>query len=437
MGSHVKIFTYGCQMNDLDTQKMFSELARGGMVRTEDTREADVIIINTCSVRQKAYEKTLSNLGRLSSLKKRNPGLIIVVAGCVAQQEGAALVERMPHVDLVIGTHQLHRIRELIEKASREPAPIVVTDFSDAIPFMDLIPDGDFVTPGHRASINIMQGCNNFCSYCIVPYVRGRELSRDASRIIEEVQIHASRGVKEVFLLGQNVNSFDGGMSFPGLLREIDAIEGIERIRFTTSHPKDVSEELIACFGSLKTLCSHLHLPFQAGSNRVLKAMNRHYTKERYLDLIERLRQARPDIAFSADVMVGFPGETHEDFLQTLDIMERVRFDVLYSFRYSTRPGTRAASRLDDVPFEEKSERLYELQRRQKEITLENNRMRVGTCLDVLVDSVGTRCPGQVRGRSTHNTVVNLPGDESLVGTIVQVLVTRANANSLTGELAS
>ena len=340
----VKIFTYGCQMNDLDSRKLYSEFARFGFQPTEEDRLADVVIVNTCSVRQKAQEKALSSLGRLCILKKSKPGLVIAVAGCVAQQDGAALAERFPGVDIVIGTHQLHRLGALVAQVRLKRRLLVETDFDDCIPFMDTVPDKDFLTPPHRAYINIMQGCDNYCSYCIVPLVRGREISRDHAAVLDEVRLQAGRGVKEVFLLGQNVNSYAGGLSFPELLKEIHAVDGIERLRFTTSHPKDVSPSLIKCFADLPKLCSHLHLPFQAGSDSVLKAMNRNYTYASYLKLIEELRRARPDMAFSADVMVGFPGEGEQDFQRTLELIEAVRFDVLYSFKYSPRPGTAAAA---------------------------------------------------------------------------------------------
>lgn len=437
MNGRVKIFTYGCQMNDLDSQKMYSELARVGYLPTEETGDADVIVINTCSVRQKAYEKAFSNLGRLRAHKRRKPWLVVAVTGCVAQQEGHRMGERMPHVDIVLGTHQLHRLAELVEQVRAHRARAVETGFGDCIPFMDTVPMGEFSEQPHRAYINIMQGCDNYCSYCIVPYVRGREISRDCSSIIDEVRIHAQRGVREIFLLGQNVNSYRGGMGFPELLRNIHGTDGIERIRFTTSHPKDMSEELIECFRDLEKLCSHIHLPFQSGSDRVLRAMNRHYTHESYLDLVRRLRDARPDIAFSADVMVGFPGETPRDHEDTLALVEAVRFDVLYSFKYSVRPGTAAAGLEDDVTPEEKAERLKELQNLQKRITLENNRQRVGTVHGVLVDGSGTRNPHQIHGRTTHNSIVNFPGDRSLIGKTVAVKITRANQNSLTGELVS
>jgi tRNA-2-methylthio-N6-dimethylallyladenosine synthase len=436
MPNRIKIFTYGCQMNDLDSLKMYSEFLNRGFTPARQTRDADVIIMNTCSVRQKAHEKAMSSLGRLKAHKERNPSLIIAVTGCVAQQEGLRIRERMPFVDIVLGTHQLHRLPDLIGQVLDSGIPVVETAFARCIPFMDIVPGSGVSDQPHRAYINIMQGCDNYCSYCIVPYVRGPEISRDCRSIIQEIQLHASRNVKEVFLLGQNVNSYRGGMSFPDLLRSIQDIQGIERIRFTTSHPKDMSSDLIACFRELPALCSHIHLPFQSGSDRVLSAMNRHYSGSSYLDLISRLRNARPDIAFSADVMVGFPGETEQDFQDTLALIRTVRFDVLYSFKYSPRPGTAAADIPDSVPAEVKEERLGTLQALQKEITLENNRRRTGAVYDVLVDGNSRKHHDQVHGRTTHNVIVNFPGESTLVGETVPVRITRANPNSLTGEMA-
>jgi tRNA-2-methylthio-N6-dimethylallyladenosine synthase len=435
MKGFVKIFTYGCQMNDLDSMKMYSELFKIGYEPTVETRQADIIILNTCSVRQKAYEKALSNLGRLRKLKKMNPSLTIAITGCVAQQEKKSILERMPYVDIILGTHQLHQLPELVEKKSNTQGSHTETDFAECIPSMDIIPEHKFMDSPHRAYVNIMQGCNNFCSYCIVPFVRGREISRDSSNILSEVREHASRGVKEVFLLGQNVNSYDGGMSFPDLLRNIHATEGIERIRFTTSHPKDVSDGLIACFAELEKICSHIHLPFQSGSDSVLQAMNRSYTRQSYLSLVEHLKTARPDISFSADVIVGFPGETKEAYLETLDVIKAVRFDVLYSFKYSERPGTKAADLDDDVSLEEKDIRLRNLQDLQRVITLENNRTRIGKIFKVLVDGVSSRHSNQVQGRTTHNTIVNFEADTALTGKMVDVRIIRANQNSLTGNL--
>jgi len=432
MKKFVKIYTYGCQMNDLDSMKMYSELSRLGYEPTQETEKADIILLNTCSVRQKAYEKAMSNLGRLRRHKRMKPDLIIGITGCVAQQAKESILERMPHVDLVLGTHQLHRITELVE--NKKPGTVVETGFTDSIPSMDIIPDRRFTESPHRAYINIMQGCDNYCSYCIVPFVRGREISREAGSILHEIEKHASRGVKEIFLLGQNVNSFHGGMSFPHLLGRIHAIDGIERIRFTTSHPKDVSDGLISCFIRLEKLCSHIHLPFQSGSDPILKAMNRHYTKGAYLALVRRLKEARPDLSFSADVIVGFPGETAADYSETLDIMKEVRFDVLYSFKYSERPGTKAAELKDDVPLEEKRTRLEQLQNLQKRITLENNKSRTGQTYKVLVDGISIR-KNQVYGRTTQNLIVNFEADPSLTGQVVEVRIMRGNQNSLTGEL--
>jgi tRNA-2-methylthio-N6-dimethylallyladenosine synthase len=432
MKGYVKIFTYGCQMNDLDSQKMYSMLAKDGWMRTDSTKKADIIILNTCSVRQKAYEKALSNIGRLKPYKKRKPSLKIAITGCVAQQGGSHIIERMPHVDIVLGTHQLHRITEIVDAAGN---PFVETDFTDCIPSLDIIPDKEFREPSHRAYINIMQGCDNYCSYCIVPYVRGREISRDYKNILEEVSEHADGGVKEIFLLGQNVNSYSGGITFPDLLRSINDIAGIERIRFTTSHPKDMSDDLITCFGTLDKLCNHIHLPFQSGSNEVLELMNRHYTRENYLLLIDKLRSVRPDIAFSADVMVGFPGETDRGYNDTLDLIERVRFDVLYSFKYSERPGTKAADLEDEISLKEKSLRLINLQEIQKKITMGNNQARTGYVFDVLIDGVSSRHEDQIHGRTTQNTIVNFTANRSLIGKTVQVKILQANPNSLTGKM--
>ncbi|MCK9264105.1 MAG: tRNA (N6-isopentenyl adenosine(37)-C2)-methylthiotransferase MiaB [Desulfomonilia bacterium] len=435
MKGYVKIFTYGCQMNDLDSRKMYSLLAGDGWEATESLEKADLVILNTCSVRQKAYEKALSNIGRLRPYKRRKPSLIIAVTGCIAQQKGRDIISRMPHVDIVLGTHQLHRICEAVDEKREENRQVVDIRFSECIPSLDIVPEKAFMTPAHRAYINIMQGCNNYCSYCIVPSVRGREISRDHAGILEEVRGHAARGVKEIFLLGQNVNSYSGGIGFPELLRHIDRVEGIERIRFTTSHPKDMSGELIACFAELEKLCNHIHLPFQSGSDQVLALMNRQYTRRIYLGLVEKLRKARPDIALSADVIVGFPGETDDAYRQTLSLIQEVRFDTLYSFRYSVRPGTGAAAIEDHVPPEEKSLRLSELQGIQRAITLEINRSRTGATPLVLADGVSLRNPGQIHGRTTQNAIVNFAGPQSLVSSVVKVRITRANPNSLTGEM--
>jgi tRNA-2-methylthio-N6-dimethylallyladenosine synthase len=433
MKGFVKIFTYGCQMNDLDTQKMYSMLYEAGWHPTEDLDQADIIFLNTCSVRQKPYEKVLSNLGRLKYYKERKPNLILGVTGCVAQQEGKDIIEKLPFVDIVLGTHQLHKLPEMIQKILASRAPVAETRFEECIPLMDVIPAKRFLDPAHRAYINIMQGCNNYCSYCIVPYVRGKEISRNYKDVLNEAKTLADMGAKEIFLLGQNVNSYSGGITFADLLKRINDVEGVERIRFTTSHPKDMSDELIGCFANLEKLCNNLHLPFQAGSDRVLEAMNRGYTQADYLRLIEKLRKAQPDMAFSADVMVGFPTETESDFMDTMHLIEQVRFDVLFSFKYSPRPGTRAALIPDDVTKQEKERRLAILQTRQRQITIENNRMRVGKIFDVMVDGISKRSKDAVFGRTTHSVIVNFKGPQDLIGKTVKVKIERANPNSLTG----
>ena len=433
----MKIFTYGCQMNDLDSQKLYSLLYESGWIPTESTSEADLIIINTCSVRQKAYEKAMSNIGRLRKNKSRKNSLIIGVIGCAAQQEGKDLIERFAHVDFVLGTHRLHSIPSIVDEVFlKKKTHVVDTGFSNYIPSMDIIPSPDFMKPPHRAYINIMQGCNNYCSYCIVPFVRGPEISRDYRGILDEIRLHASRGVKEVFLLGQNVNSYNGGVTFHELLGMINEVDGIERIRFTTSHPKDMSDELIESFSRLVKLCPHVHLPFQSGSDRVLRYMNRHYTSEHYLGLIEKLRSKRKDIAFSSDVIVGFPLEEEADFKKTLDLIKRVRFDVLFSFKYSPRPGTSASRIPDHVPLEEKKRRLSILQKIQKRITRENLERWVGHIVEVLVDGTSKRYNSQIFGRTGQNVIVNFPGPPDLIGKSVRVRITRANPNTLTGEIA-
>ncbi|HDM32293.1 MAG TPA: tRNA (N6-isopentenyl adenosine(37)-C2)-methylthiotransferase MiaB [Deltaproteobacteria bacterium] len=437
MKGYLKIFTYGCQMNDLDSQKLYSLLYESGWIPTESTSEADLIIINTCSVRQKAYEKAMSNIGRLRKNKSRKNSLIIGVIGCAAQQEGKDLIERFAHVDFVLGTHRLHSIPSIVDEVFlKKKTHVVDTGFSNYIPSMDIIPSPNFMQPPHRAYINIMQGCNNYCSYCIVPFVRGPEISRDYRGILDEIRLHASRGVKEVFLLGQNVNSYNGGVTFHELLGMINEVDGIERIRFTTSHPKDMSDELIESFSRLVKLCPHVHLPFQSGSDRVLRYMNRHYTSEHYLGLIEKLRSKRKDIAFSSDVIVGFPLEEEADFKKTLDLIKRVRFDVLFSFKYSPRPRTSASRIPDHVPLEEKKRRLSILQKIQKRITRENLERWVGHIVEVLVDGTSKRDNSQVFGRTGQNVIVNFPGSPDLIGKSVRVRITRANPNTLTGEIA-
>jgi tRNA-2-methylthio-N6-dimethylallyladenosine synthase len=430
----IYIKTFGCQMNEHDSSKVLEILHHYPYEETDDLHEADLIFINTCTVREKAEHKAYSTLGRLKGLKKEKK-LIIGVGGCLAQQKGADLLERFPHLDFVLGTHNLHRLPDVIEDVQNNGSRWCENCFRDRAPSMEVIPLGQ---PKAQAYVTIMQGCDNFCSYCIVPMVRGPERSRPSLQILEEVRCLAEGGVKEIILLGQNVNSYgkglDGEMTFPALLRAVSRVEGIRRIRFTTSHPKDLSLDLIACFRDLPGLCEHLHLPFQSGSNRVLKAMNRGYTREAYVEKVDRLREACPDMAITADVLVGFPGEGEKDFDDTMDLIERVRFDGLFSFRYSAREGTAAADFPGQIPEAVKGHRLKVLQERQRCITRRKNEEMVGKIERVLVEGRSQRNPWDMMGRTRTNRIVNFPGDGRLVGEEIWVRIVKGFANSLRGE---
>ena len=433
----VYIETYGCQMNAHDTERMLQLLEGASYREAKDAREADLILVNTCSVREKPEEKVYSALGRFRELKEER-GVIIGVTGCVAQQEGKRLLKRVPYLDLVIGTHALSRLPELVRQVVDSGQRICETDFD---------PEGGYLgTPLPRkhgtkvkSYVTIMQGCNRFCSYCIVPYVRGRERSRPSREILEEIRQLADRGVKEVCLLGQNVNAYGKGLAegvdFPEILRCIDEIEGIERIRFTTSHPADLSEGLIRSFSELRSLCEHIQLPFQSGSDRILERMHRGYTRASYLEKIERLKERCPSIAITADVIVGFPGEEEEDFQETLELMEKIRFDDLFSFKYSSRKGTRAAQFQDQVETEIKERRLSILQERQKEITFEKNKGLEGCVVEVLVEGRSRQSDHDVTGRTRANKIVNFKGDPGLTGKLIPVQITKAFPHSLRGEI--
>ncbi len=436
MERHVYIETYGCQMNEHDSERMLRLLEQLGYRETKEPNRADLILINTCSVREKPEHKVYSALGRFRKLKERK-GTLIGVAGCVAQQEGERLLDRIPYLDLVIGTHAIPKIPELLERVDGTGERVCETAFDET---------GDYLKtelpqrPLDRVKsyVTIMQGCNHFCSFCIVPYVRGRERSRPSHEILEEVRHLAEEGVKEVFLLGQNVNGYgkgvQGELDFPGLLRRINEIEGIERIRFTTSHPADLSDGLIESFSNLEKLCEHIHLPFQSGSDRILKAMNRGYSKRSYLEKIERLREECPSIAITADVIVGFPGEDEEDFEETLDLMQRVRFDDLFSFKYSPRKGTAAARMENQVREEVKQERLSRLQSIQKAITLEKNQALEGQVEQVLVEGTSKQSDREVTGRTRGYKIVNFPGGRDLLGKLVRVEILKAYPHSLKGR---
>jgi tRNA-2-methylthio-N6-dimethylallyladenosine synthase len=433
----VKIYmkTFGCQMNEHDSERMLALLQGGGYRETKNMEEADLILVNTCTVREKPEQKAYSILGRFHEFKKNNPDLIVGIAGCVAQQEGERLLERIPALDFVLGPGKIHHLPEVLHEVQQRKKRLCAVGFENGTPVNLPLPH----TEQLRAYVTIMQGCDNFCSYCIVPFVRGRERSRPSDAILAEIENLVRQGTKEVTLLGQNVNSYANNnpheLTFPHLLAKIDEISGVERIRFTTSHPKDLTEEIIKAFGQLRHLCEHFHLPFQAGSNAVLERMKRGHRREEYLAKIERLRGVAPQISITADVMVGFPGEGEEDFLQTLELMREVEFDGLFSFKYSPRAGTQAAQWRDDCSPEVKQRRLEILQKLQREITLKKNKKLEGAVKEVLVEGCSRHSSGTMMGRTRCNRIVNFPGGPELVGELVMVTITEGLQNSLRGEL--
>ena len=443
------IHTIGCQMNVYDSEQIAGALEEVGYRTTESAGQADLIILNTCSIREKAEQKVFSFLGRLTGLKKRNPRLIIAVGGCVAQQEGRRILNRMPHVDVVFGTQAIARIPEIITRVDQKRCRIVDTgDAADIDSFPSAF--GRTEDLGISRFVTIMRGCDNFCAYCVVPYVRGRETSRKPEKIIDEIMRMVDGGAREVTLLGQNVNSYgkkEKLCTFPELLRRIDRIPGLRRIRFTTSHPKDLSASLMECFGDLEKLCHHIHLPVQSGADRILSQMNRKYTRAQYLDKIDRLRRICPDIAVSSDFIVGFPGETADDFEQTLDLMREVRFDSAFAFKYSDRPSAPSSRFSGKLPEEVKNERLQRLLDLQEEISSEKHRLLVGTTQPVLVEGASRKGGGnsgdgiQWTGRTSGNRIVNFSLDDTdlpadgIVGRILNLKIRKAYSHSLWGEV--
>ncbi len=436
----VYIKTFGCQMNVYDSDKMFDVLhTTDGLIKTEVQDEADVILFNTCSVREKAQEKVFSDLGRARLLKKHNPNIIIGVGGCVASQEGDAIIKRAPFVDVVFGPQTLHRLPELIARRRALGRPQVDISFPEIEKFDHLPPAR---VEGVTAFVSIMEGCSKYCSFCVVPYTRGEEVSRPFEDVLVEIADLADQGVKEVTLLGQNVNAYLGAMEgshekadFALLLEYVAEIPGIERIRYTTSHPKEFSVRLTAAYEKIPKLVSHLHLPVQSGSDRILAAMKRGYTALEYKSIIRKLRQVRPDISLSSDFIVGFPGETEADFRATMKLIEDVGFDTSFSFVYSQRPGTPAADLPDDTAQAEKLSRLSELQK-----TIEANAMRisqnmVGTVQRVLVDGFSKKNNQVLSGRTDNNRVINFVGAERLIGEMVDIRVLEALPHSLRGEV--
>ncbi|HSR36256.1 MAG TPA: tRNA (N6-isopentenyl adenosine(37)-C2)-methylthiotransferase MiaB [Desulfurivibrionaceae bacterium] len=432
------IETFGCQMNERDSEIMAQLMAAEGYLETAAPEEADLIVVNTCSIRGKAEQKAMSLLGRYRKLKKRKPSLVVAVTGCVAQQEGAGLLERMGHLDLVVGPQEIYRLPELVANIRAGAGQCCATSQSPAFAIPPFLPEMGR-GPSYKRFVTIMQGCNNFCTYCVVPYTRGREISREPADILAEVSHLAALGVREVTLLGQNVNSYgkdrEGLPSFAALLHQVAALPGISRLRFTTSHPKDLSEELMRCFAEIPALCPHFHLPVQSGSDAVLQRMNRKYTREAYLAKVEKLRAIRPDIALTTDIIVGFPGESEADFLATMELLELVRYHGAFSFKYSDRPHAASAQFTDKVPEAVKGERLAILQARQEEITLARKQELVGSVAEVMVEG-DSRNGNQWSGRTAANFIVNFSSTEALApGQLVLVRLDEACQNSFRGTI--
>ncbi|MGH2331895.1 tRNA (N6-isopentenyl adenosine(37)-C2)-methylthiotransferase MiaB [Thermoanaerobacter mathranii] len=432
------IETYGCQMNVHDSEKLAGMLEKMGYKYTENLEQADVLLFNTCAVREHAEIRVLGRVSQMKELKARNPNLIIGVSGCMMQEKNVveAIKEKYSYIDIVFGTHNIYKFPQLLWEAlnSQDIVIDVIEDTKNVIEELPVKRDSNL-----KAWVNIIYGCNNFCTYCIVPYTRGREKSRKPEDIVAEVKELAQKGYKEITLLGQNVNSYgkdlDENITFAKLLYKLNEIEGIERIRFMTSHPKDISDELIYAMRDLNKVCEHLHLPVQAGSNKILKKMNRKYTKEHYLEIIDKVRSNIPDIAITTDIIVGFPGETEEDFLETLDLVERVRFDAAYTFIYSKRAGTVAANMPDQVDDAVKHERLERLIELQNKISLEKSAELRGKIVEVLIEGISKRDSNKLTSRTRTNKVVHFVGDESLIGKLANIKITETKAWTMQGEL--
>jgi tRNA-2-methylthio-N6-dimethylallyladenosine synthase len=450
---YLYINTIGCQMNVYDSEQIARGLKPLHYEMTPFLEKADLIIVNTCAIREKAEQKVFSFLGRLAGLKKKRPDLIIGVGGCVAQQEGAKILERVPHLDLVFGTHAIDRLPDAIQAILSKKCRIVDTQISDRIKEPDVTLNM-YDTKEVTRFVTIMQGCDNYCTYCVVPYVRGRETSREPENIINEINNLVESGVREVTLLGQNVNSYgikEGLLTFPELLQRINDIDGLLRIRFTTSHPKDLSQDLISAFKDLDKLCHHIHLPVQSGSNRILKRMNRKYTREIYLDKVDKLRNTCPDIAITSDIIVGFPGETVTDFQETLDLIRTVEFDGLFAFKYSDRPNASAARFPDKITEDEKKQRLQQVLDLQDQFTTRKNKILKDSIQSVLVEGFSKkqnqinkqnrRQKTQWTGRTSTNKIVNFYNfnvadscGEDVMGRLVNVRILKTFSHSLWGE---
>jgi tRNA-2-methylthio-N6-dimethylallyladenosine synthase len=424
------LVTFGCQMNVHDSEKMAGILKSEGYAETDSAKDADIVIFNTCSIRQKAEQKFFSELGRIKSIKKRRPDIKIAVTGCIAQQEGAKILKRAPHVNYIIGTQNIPFIKDIVNSAS----PIIATEDNPSITDMEFpVERKDNVS----AWINIMYGCNNFCSYCIVPYTRGREKSRASQSIIKEVkELALLKGYKEVTLLGQNVNSYKSDLDFPELLNEINKIDAIERIRFVTSHPKDFSDKLIYAIRDMEKVCEHIHLPLQSGSTKILGLMNRKYTYNDYLSKIEKLRKEMPEIAITSDIISGFPQETDEDHKETINALKEIEFDGIFAFKFSPRPGTKASKMNGQLPDEIKSERLSEILDLQNSITERKNKRLKGTLQEILIEAKNENNSGQLTGKTKTNKIVNIPVNDNIKpGDIVKVKIINTYRHSMEGNI--
>ncbi|HEX2545057.1 MAG TPA: tRNA (N6-isopentenyl adenosine(37)-C2)-methylthiotransferase MiaB [Ramlibacter sp.] len=434
----VYIKTFGCQMNEYDSDKMADVMnAAEGYEATQDPEEADLILFNTCSVREKAQEKVFSDLGRVKHLKKK--GVLIGVGGCVASQEGAAIIERAPYVDVVFGPQTLHRLPALLQERERQQRPQVDISFPEIEKFDNLPPAR---VEGASAFVSIMEGCSKYCSYCVVPYTRGEEVSRPFEDVLVEIAGLADQGVKEVTLLGQNVNAYRGRMGdtseiadFALLIEYVAEIPGIARIRYTTSHPNEFTQRLVDVYARVPQLVSHLHLPVQHGSDRILMAMKRNYTAMEYRSTIRKLRAVRPELSLSSDFIVGFPGETEDDFAKLMKLVDDVGYDASFSFIFSPRPGTPAANLADDTPHAVKLKRLQHLQAVLEENIRRISASRVGTVQPILVEGPSRKDPNELMGRTECNRIVNFAGPQRLVGQMVDVTITQALPHSLRGEV--
>ncbi len=439
MSKKLYIKTWGCQMNEYDSSRMADLLNdTHDLELTDNPDDADVLLLNTCSIREKAQEKVFSQLGQWRKIKEKNPDVVIGVGGCVASQEGDAIRQRAPQVDMVFGPQTLHRIPDMMSELAKNAAPVVDVSFPEIEKF-DRLPEPR--VEGCTAFVSIMEGCSKYCTFCVVPYTRGEEVSRPFDDVIAEIVHLAGKGVREVNLLGQNVNAYRGAshdgrtVDLAELISFVAAIDGIDRIRFTTSHPMEFSDSLIEVYRDVPELVSHLHLPVQSGSDRILSKMKRGHKIDIYKDKLRRIREIRPDISFSSDFIIGFPGETEQDFQDTMDLIQEIGFDLSFSFIYSARPGTPAAEMDDDTEMDIKKRRLKILQDRINQQTMDISRKMVGTTQRILVEGPSKKDPMQLRGRTENNRVVNFTGPHTLVGNFADVVITEALPNSMRAEL--